>query len=69
MIEYAIISMQSFSLSISAGSSETIAYFLFGGIIVATIGFFLNKWLGLSILMGVLSYYLYETGFFSRIFG
>jgi hypothetical protein len=69
MIEYAILSMQNFSLSITAGSSETIVYFLFGGIIAATIGYWIKKWIGVTILIGVLLFYLYNTGFFGRLFG
>jgi hypothetical protein len=70
MVEYGIMIAKNFSLSSIGGSSELMMYFLFGGIIVVVIGYWIKKWTGVIIgLLGVLFAYLYFSGFFSRIMG
>ena len=70
MIEYIVISFQNFSLSMGAASPQLMLYFMLAGLVVAVIGYWLYKWIGLIIsLLGSLLLFLYFTGFFGRIMG
>jgi len=70
MVEYGIMIAKNFSFSSISGSSELMVYFLFGGIVVVVIGYWIKKWTG--VILGILSVffaYLYFSGFFRRIMG
>jgi hypothetical protein len=68
MVEYSIMAFKNFSFSIGTGSPELMVYFSFGALIVAVMGYWTYKWAGVIIgILGVLFFYLYFTGFFSRI--
>ena len=70
MVEYGIMIAKNFSLPLTGGSSELMMYFLFGGIIVIIIGYWIKKWKGVIIgILGVFFAYLYFSGFFRRIMG
>ena len=70
MVEYGLMIAKNFSFPLTGGSTELMMYFLFGGIIVMLIGYWIKKWKGVIIgLIGVLFAYLYFSGFFYRIKG
>jgi predicted RND superfamily exporter protein len=70
MVEYGIMVAKNFSFSLSSGSSELIAFFLLGGIVLVVIGYWIKKMTGAILaLLIVLFAYLYFAGFFSRIIG
>jgi predicted RND superfamily exporter protein len=53
---------------INNSHSELLAYFIFGGIVIAVMGYWLKKTMGALIaLLIVLFAYLYFTGSFHRI--
>jgi hypothetical protein len=71
MIEYAITALGdiSFSLnSLNGQYSVLLPYFIFGGIVMVVIGYWIKKKMGAFIaLLSVLFAYLYLTGTFDRI--
>jgi len=67
LVEYVLIAFKNFSFSIGTGSNDLIVYFLFGGLIVVVIGYWIKKWIGVIIgILGVLFAYLYFSNFFSN---
>ena len=67
MIEYAITAIGDISFSINGQHSVFLPYFIFGGIVMVVIGYWIKKMTGAFIaLISVLFAYLYFAGFFNR---
>ena len=68
MIEYAITTFKNFSFSLNGQYSVLLPYFLFGGIVLVLMGYWIRKKIGAFIaLLSVLLVYLYFAGSFNRI--
>ena len=68
MIEYAITVFKDFSFSLNGEYSVLLPYFLFGGIVMVLIGYWIKKKTGAFIaLLSVLFAYLYFAGSLNRI--
>jgi hypothetical protein len=68
MIEYAITAIGDISFTTSGQYSVLLPYFIFVGIVMVLIGYWIRKTLGAFIaLLSALFAYLYLTGFFDRI--
>jgi hypothetical protein len=68
MIEYAITALGDISFSLNGQYSVLLPYFIFGGIVMVVIGYWIKKKMGAFIaLLSVLFAYLYLTGTFDRI--
>lgn len=68
MIEYAITAIGDISFSLNGQHSVLLPYFIFGGIIMVVIGYWIKKTLGAFIaLLSVLFAYLYFAGSLNRI--
>ena len=68
MIEYAIMAFRDISFSLNSPDSVLWPYFIFGGIVMAVIGFWIKKKMGafIALLLTVFAY-LYFSGSFDRI--
>ena len=70
MVEYVLIAFNNFSSSFRTETNELMVYFLFGGLIVVVIGYWIKKWIGVIIgILGVLFAYFYFSGFFKDVIG
>ncbi len=68
MIEYAITAFGDISFSLNSQYSVLLPYFIFGGIVMVAIGYWIKKTMGAFIaLLSVLFAYLYFAGSFNRI--
>jgi hypothetical protein len=68
MIEYAITVFKDFSFSLNGQHSVLLPYFIFGGIVMALIGYWIKKKTGAFIaILSVLFAYLYCAGSLNRI--
>ena len=68
MIEYAIMTFKNVSFSLNGEHSVLLPYFIFGGIVMVLIGYWIKKKMGAFIaLMSVLFAYLYCTGSLNHI--
>jgi predicted membrane metal-binding protein len=63
MIEYAITAFKDISFSLNGEHSMLLSYFIFGGIVMVLIGYWIKKKMGAFIaLLSVLFAYLYCSG-------
>jgi type IV secretory pathway TrbD component len=68
MLEYLIISFQNISFALFPGSPEWTLLVLFAGTVAAAIGFWIKRWIGLVLFLGVILFFLYYSKSFSRLF-
>ena len=68
MVEYAIMAFKDFSFSLNSPDSVLWPYFIFGGIVMVVIGYWIKKRMGAFIaLLFTVFAYLYFSGSFNRI--
>jgi hypothetical protein len=68
MIEYAILAFRDISFDLNRSDSELLPYFIFGGIVMVILGYWIKKKMGAFIAtLTVLFVYLYFAGYFNRI--
>ncbi len=68
MIEYAITAFKDISFASNSSDSVLLPYFIFGGIVMVVLGYWIKKTMGAFIAtLSVLLAYLYFAGYFNRI--
>ena len=68
MIEYAITAIGDISFSLNGQNSVLLPYFIFGGIVMVVIGYWIKKKMGAFIaLLLIVFAYIYFSGSFDRI--
>jgi hypothetical protein len=68
MIEYAITAIGDISFSLNGQNSVLLPYFIFAGIVMVVIGYWIKKGMGAFIaLLFTVFAYLYFSGSFNRI--
>ena len=68
MVEYALMTFKDISISLNGQYSVLLPYFIFGGIVMVVIGYWIKKGMGAFIaLLFTVFAYLYFSGSFNRI--